>query len=102
MLNIDGPPENSSDLERAPGARSIGEEFSGGPSIVHHLQQCENARFSHSCCTFWDPESPPRAELAACRSGAFLNAHDVGVRPFDRLDTGSREARSRGGGPRED
>ena len=57
MLNIDGPPENSSDLERAPGARSIGEEFSGGPSIVHHFQQCENARFSHSCCTFWDPES---------------------------------------------
>ena len=57
MLNIDGPPENSSDLERAPGARSIGEEFSGGPSIVHHLQQCENARFSHSRCTFWDLES---------------------------------------------
>ena len=24
------------------------------------------------------------------------------MRPFDRLDTGSREARSRGGGPRED
>ena len=31
---IDGPPENSSDLERAPGARSNGDEFSGGPSIV--------------------------------------------------------------------
>ena len=31
---VDGPPENSSDLERAPGARSNGDEFSGGPSIV--------------------------------------------------------------------
>jgi hypothetical protein len=64
MLNIDGAPENSSDLERAPGARSIGEEFSGGPSIVHHLQQCENARFSHSCCTFWDPESAAETSRA--------------------------------------
>ena len=31
---IDGPPENSSELERAPGARSKGDELSGGPSIV--------------------------------------------------------------------
>ena len=32
-----GPPENSSDLERAPGARSNGDEFSGGPSIVTEI-----------------------------------------------------------------
>ena len=27
LLTIDGPPENSADLERAPGARSIADEF---------------------------------------------------------------------------
>ena len=31
-LTIDGPPKNSSAIERAPGARSKSEEFSGGPS----------------------------------------------------------------------
>ena len=36
-VTIDGPPENSSDLERAPGARSNGDEFSGGPSIVTEI-----------------------------------------------------------------
>ena len=45
MLTIDGPPENSSDLERAAAARSIADEFSGGPSIVNALQRCENTRF---------------------------------------------------------
>ena len=35
---IDGPPpENSSDLERGPGPRSNGDEFSGGPSIVTEI-----------------------------------------------------------------
>ena len=56
-LTIDGPPENSSDLERAGPARSIADEFSGGPSIARKLQRCEVKRFSHSRCTFWDPES---------------------------------------------
>ena len=37
LLTIDGPPENSSELERALGARSIADEFSGGPSIVSKL-----------------------------------------------------------------
>ena len=45
LLTIDGPPENSSDLERAAAARSIADEFSGGPSIVNALQRCENTRF---------------------------------------------------------
>ena len=38
-------PENSSDLERAPGARSIGDEFSGVHIIVQHLEKCENTAF---------------------------------------------------------
>ena len=45
LLTIDGPPENSSDLERAAAARSIADELSGGPSIVNALQRCENTRF---------------------------------------------------------
>ena len=45
LLTIDGPPENSTDLERAAAARSIDDEFSGGPSIVNELQRCENAAF---------------------------------------------------------
>ena len=36
-LTIDGPPENSADLERGPGPRSIADEVSGGPSIVSKL-----------------------------------------------------------------
>ena len=35
LLSIDGPPENSSAIDRAPGARSKSDEVSGGPSIVH-------------------------------------------------------------------
>ena len=45
LLTIDGPPENSTDLERAAAARSIDDEFSGGPSIVNELQRCENTAF---------------------------------------------------------
>ena len=45
LLSIDGPPENSTDLERAAAARSIDDEFSGGPSIVNELQRCENTTF---------------------------------------------------------
>ena len=56
-LTIDGPPENSSDLERAGAARSIDDKFSGGPSIVRKLRRCEVKWFSLSRCTFWDPES---------------------------------------------
>ena len=44
-LMLDGPPENSSDSERAPGARSITDEFSGGPSSVNKLLRCENTGF---------------------------------------------------------
>ena len=36
---------NSPDLERAPGARSIGEEFVETTIIVTELQRCENAGF---------------------------------------------------------
>ena len=57
LLTNDGPPENLSDLERAPGARSIADEFSGGPSIANELQRCENTALLHSHCTIWDPES---------------------------------------------
>ena len=56
-LTIDGPPENSSDLERAGAARSIDDKFSGGPSIVRKLRRCEVKWFSLSRCTIWDPES---------------------------------------------
>ena len=35
LLTIDGPPENSTDLERAAAARLIDEEFSGGPHVDH-------------------------------------------------------------------
>ena len=51
---------NSSDLERAPGARSIGEEFSGGPSIVHALERCEDTEPSQKWCTYWEPETDGR------------------------------------------
>ena len=37
--------ENTSDLERAPGAHSIADEFLGGLSIVNELQNCENTAF---------------------------------------------------------
>ena len=37
FLIIDGPPENSSTIDRAGPARSKSDEFSGGPSIVHEL-----------------------------------------------------------------
>ena len=42
---LDGPPENSSDSERAGPARSIADEFSGGPSSVNKLLRCENTGF---------------------------------------------------------
>ena len=45
LLTTDGPPEISSDLERAPGAHSIADEFLGGPSIVNEQQNCENTAF---------------------------------------------------------
>ena len=35
LLTIDGPPENSTDLERAAAARLIDDEFSGGPQVDH-------------------------------------------------------------------
>ena len=41
-LNIDGIPENSSDLERGAAPRSIAGEFSGIPSLVQKLQRREN------------------------------------------------------------
>ena len=41
LLTIDGPPENSSDLERAHCARSNGDEFSGGPSMFTEIWRCE-------------------------------------------------------------
>ena len=37
LLTDDGPPEYSLDLERAPGAHLIADEFSGGPSIANEL-----------------------------------------------------------------
>ena len=49
--------ENSSDLERGPGPRSIAVEFSEVRMAVQKLQRCEEQHFSPSCCTFWDPES---------------------------------------------
>ena len=49
--------KNSSDLERAPGARSIGDEFYVLFIRVAELQRCENSSNSRSRCTFWDPES---------------------------------------------
>ena len=45
LLTDDGPPEKPSDLDLAPGARSIANAFSGGPSIVNELQRCENMAF---------------------------------------------------------
>ena len=59
LLTIDGPPENSSDLERAAAARSIADEFSGGPSIVNALQRCENTRFHIHTAPF-GIRSPPK------------------------------------------
>ena len=56
-LTIGFQTKNSSDLERAPGARSIAEEFFVWNPIVIELQRCEVNRFSHSRCNFWDPES---------------------------------------------
>ena len=46
---LDGPPEISSDSERAPGARSIADEFSGGPSSINQLTRCEDTGFEVKC-----------------------------------------------------
>jgi hypothetical protein len=51
--------ENSSDLERGPGPRSIAVEFSEVRMTVQKLQRCENTTFHFhavSHCTIWDPE----------------------------------------------
>ena len=54
--------EISTDLERAPGARSIAVEFVEAPHIVIKLLRGENYNVSLSRCTFWDPESTTRAK----------------------------------------
>ena len=49
---LDGPPEISSDSERAPVARSIADEFSGGPSSVNQLTRCEDTGFHIHAASF--------------------------------------------------
>ena len=79
-LMLDGPPENSSDSERAGPARSIADEFSGGPSILSKLRRCEVKRFSHSRCTFWDPES----NISITRGFRTINSSDLERAPGAR------------------
>ena len=43
---------NSADLERAPGARSIGEEFVETSILVIELQRCENMGFHFHAAPF--------------------------------------------------
>ena len=73
LLTIDGPPENSSDLERAAAARSIADEFSGGPSIVNALQRCENTRFHIHTAPFGILSPKLKAKPKAQRSRLRLN-----------------------------
>ena len=56
--------ENSSDLERAPGARSIGEEFFDATILVveYELQWCENMGFHFHAAPFGS-RSPPRSTV---------------------------------------
>ena len=95
MLNIDGAPENSSDLERAPGARSIGEEVFETSILVIELQWCENtvdftftlhllgsglqakSRKRNTWCECGNQEYPivdarPIIEFISTRAGIFL------------------------------
>ena len=52
--------ENSSDLERAPGARSIADEFFDPPILVSEIWGIEHAHFSQTWFTVWwhDPIGP--------------------------------------------
>ena len=77
--------KNSSDLERAPGARSISDEFSILFIRVVELHGCEVSSFSRSRCTFWEPESgEPRGGVWHVFSGAGIDVEhekkvDLGV-----------------------
>ena len=54
VLNIGFQTKNSSDLERAPGARSIGAEFIVWNPLVKALLRCENVwGFHTNAATFW-------------------------------------------------
>ena len=43
---------------------SKSEEFSGGPSIVHALERCEDTEPSQKWCTYWERDWVPGAGCA--------------------------------------
>ena len=67
-------PKNSTDLERAPGARSIADEFSGVTILVQMLERCESTGFHFHAAPFgtrsliYDTISPSVSQI--CLSGS--------------------------------